>query len=175
MLTDAPVVDSWLSGNLPMETSAAADDVKVKGSKEDPAPIKVDVYVIRQQLRDHYAEWVDWLVERHRLTATNIADIGEDSRRLLSWLDRVEAWDEIGDLWEQTAYLQSQAHALAPWRPAVRRVGTIPCPECAAVNLLIFGGESDVTCGSCGMMIPEDRFGLWEQIVKAEAGIEAAS
>src|SRR5690349_2475215 len=53
MLTDAATVDRWLTGNLAAgQGQAAADDVRVRGSKEDPAPIKVAIFDVRQLLAD---------------------------------------------------------------------------------------------------------------------------
>lgn len=170
MLHDAETVDRWLTGNIATGQGAAAEDIKITGSKEIPLPIKVEVHVVRQELRDHWATWVDWLCERHGITPTR-SEVDSDARRLISWLDRIECWDEIDDLWEQTAWLYTRAHDVAPWRPGVRRLGTIPCPDCGEVNLLIYGGETDVTCGSCSMMIPEERFPLWERIVREHYGI----
>lgn len=169
MLTDADTLDRWLTGNLASGQGAAPEDVKVKTSSDDPAPIKVHVFDKRQDLRDHWATWVDWLCERESLDGPGRHTVKADARFLLAWLGRVEYWAEIDDLWEQTAMLCSEAHALAPWRPAVRRVGSIPCPECGEVNLVIYGGETDVTCQSCHTLIREEHFGLWERIVTDEA------
>lgn len=171
MLTDAETVDRWLTGNLPTGGGAVADDIHVTSSRDAPVPIKVHIFDKRQELRDHWATWVDWLCERHDLHGPDRHSVNMDAGYLLSFIGKIECWSEIDDLWEQSATLLSDAHSLAPWRPAMRRVGTIPCPECEAVNLAIFGGETDVTCLSCRTMIHEKAFGLWEQIVRNEHGI----
>jgi hypothetical protein len=173
-LHDAETVDRWLTGNLATGQGAAPEQTHITGSKELPLPIKQAVYDQRQVLRDFYAATADELIERESLTTAGNHGVASDAALLLRWLSRIEYWPHVGDLWEYLGEEMGQAHALAPWRPAVRRVHGIPCPECAEVNLIIFGGESDVTCGSCGLIIPERAFGLWERIVKQENGIEVA-
>lgn len=174
LLTDAETVDRWLTANMASGQGAASEGAKITGSKEQPLPIKAALYDVRQELRDHWSTWVDWLIERHGLSSVR-SSVGEDTRRLLSWLDRIEEWEQIDDLFEYTLDLFSRAHALAPWRPAMRRVGTIPCPECGEVNLAIYGGEEDITCLSCRHMIRAEHFPLWERIVREANGIGVAS
>lgn len=173
LLTDAAVLDHWLTGNLGAGDGAAAakQDFEQRPGAPDgsPAPLKVDLYDARQALRDHWAEWVEWLCERETLHGPDVHDAERDATYLLTWLDRVEDWDTIGDLWDQTAYLVSCAHALAPWRPEAKRVPRLACPECGEVNLVIFGGDAHVTCGSCRAVILAEHLGLWERIVESEA------
>jgi hypothetical protein len=171
LLHDAATVDRWLTGNMPAGEGAARakeDYERTGGSDGSPAPLKVQIYDQRQILRDFYAALVDELVERAGLHGPGHHDAETDSRYLTSFLDRIEQWDVIGDYLEYLAEETSIAHALAPWRPVLKRVSGIPCPECEEVNLVIYGGESDVSCHSCGTMIPEKSFGLWEQIVRGE-------
>jgi hypothetical protein len=130
------------------------------------------VYDVRQLLADRLAVTVDHVCEARALSGPKRHTVAADSKFLRVWLGTVETMEEVADWWEEFADTMIQAHALAPWRPVARRVGSIPCPECGEVNLMIFGGESDITCGSCRMMIPEEQFGLWERIVKAEHGID---
>lgn len=169
MLTDADTVDRWLTGNMPSGMGAAPEDVKIQTSADYAAVLKVAIYDKRQELQDHWATWVDWLCEREKLDGPGRHSVKTDTAFLLAWLGRVEWWTEIDDLWEHTANLLSEAHAMAPWRPALRRMGTIPCPECGEVNLVIYGGETDVTCLTCHTMIREEHFGLWERIVLDQA------
>lgn len=173
-LTDADTVDRWLTGNMTTGQGTDPESPRITGSKEQPLPIKALVFDQRQVLRDFYAGTVDELAEKENLTEIGRHNVKADAKLLLRWLPRLEYWSHIGDLWEYLCDEMAQAHALAPWRPAVKRVGSIPCPECAEVNLIIFGGESDVTCGSCGLIIPEAAFGLWERIVRDTARVEVA-
>lgn len=171
MFTDAPVVDRWLTGNMAAGDGAARmkEDHEQRNTTDgSPAPLKVQVYDQRQVLRDFYASTVDELCEAETLTGPDRHGVEADAAMLLTWMNRVEYWAHIGDLWEYLAEEVSIAHALAPWRPEMRRVSGVPCPEenCGEVNLVIYGGESDVTCLSCRHIIPARLFGLWEEIVK---------
>lgn len=170
-LHDAATVHRWLTGNLPAGEGQAPDKAGwITGSRGDgpPTPLKTHIYDIRQLLADRLACWADDLTENRGLVGPGKHTVETDARFLLTWLTTVETLDWIGDWWEELGETMSDAHALAPWRPEVKRCSGIPCPECEEVNLVIFGGESDVTCMSCKTMIPEDRFGLWEQIVREE-------
>lgn len=166
MLIKAAAIDGWLSGNMTMGDGAARVRQDYERSHTDdgaPTPIKIAVLDAQQQLRDHWAEWVDWLCERERLHGPDRHTVEADTTYLLTWIDRIERWETIGDLWEQTAWLNSCAHALAPWRPEVKRVPTIACPECEETNLVIYGGDSHVTCRSCHAVILDSQIGLWER------------
>lgn len=173
MLTDAPVVYRWLTGNMATGSSGASDGDVVTGSREQPLPIKADVYDVRQLLADRLAAWVDDFAEDVDLTKPERSTVEADAAFLLRWIRSLELCDWIGDWWQELAETMSLAHALAPWRPAMRRVPQVPCPGCAETNLAIWGGESDVTCLSCGIMMTEDKFGLWERVLKMDQ--EAAS
>ena len=61
----------------------------------------------------------------------------------------------------------SDAHALAPWRPAFTRLSAIPCPVCHQYTLGLFGGEEDVSCTNrtCHGMFPSQRYGMWERMI----------
>lgn len=170
LVTDAAVLDNWLSGNMTAGEGAAKakqDFEQIHGDGDgSPTPLKVEVYVARQELRDHWAEWVEWLCERENLHGPDHHTAEADSTYLLTWLDRIEGWDTIAELYDQTAWLVSCAHALAPWRPEAKRVPKLACPECGEVHLMIYGGDSHVTCGSCAAVILAEHLGLWEQIAK---------
>lgn len=176
MLTDAPTVDRWLTGNIGAGEGQAMDEIgqgKVKQhGKGDgsPAPLKVDILDTQQLLRDRLSIWVDHHVEDSRVTGPAEHSVDADSKHLLRWLPSITWWDIVGDWWEELAEVFINAHALAPWRPVMRRVPGIPCPECAETNLAIFGGESDITCLSCRTLIREEHFQLWERIVREEQG-----
>lgn len=171
MITDAPTVWRWLTGNMTAGEGAARakDDASARSGSGDsaPTPVKLDVLDVRDLLADRLACWADDWAETHNVSAPH-HDIDSDAEFLLRWLPGLERLDWVGDWWEELAETMSQAHALAPWRPAMRRVPLVPCPGCEETNLVIFGGESDVTCLSCKIVMTEDRFGLWERVLKAE-------
>lgn len=178
MITDAPTVIRWLTGNMTAGEGAARakeDHEQIHADGEVPAPVKVDVLDLRDLLTDRLALWVDDWCEHKNLTGPERHSPESDAEYLLRWLPGLCRLDWIGDWWEEMAETMRDAHALAPWRPVMKRVPNVPCPnqDCGETNLAIFGGESDVTCLSCRTMIPEARFGLWEQIVRDER--EAAS
>lgn len=172
MLTDAPVVYRWLTGNMAAGEGAARakEQHERSGAKgEDvPAPVKLDVMDVRDLLADQLAQWADELAERKSLSGPSRHTVAADTKFLRTWLPGVERFEWVGDWFEELAETMSDAHALAPWRPEVKRCRGVPCPGCAEVNLVIFGGESDVTCMSCRTMIPERQYGLWERIIRDE-------
>lgn len=171
MLTDAPILYRWLSGNMAAGSGAARarQDYERGGAEGSPAPIKAGVLDIRDLLADRLAAWVDDMVETAHLTGPKDHTTEADAKFLLVWLTAIEKLDWIGDWWEELAETMRDAHALAPWRPEMRRCRGVPCPECSETNLVIFGGDSDVTCLSCQTLIPERHYGLWEQIVREQA------
>jgi hypothetical protein len=173
MLHDLPIVYRWLTGNMAAGQGAATEGDHVSGSRELPLPIKAQVFDLRELIADRLVLWVDEVVEVQRLTGPGRHTVAADAKFLTTWLGTIERMDAIGDWWEELAEGMRDAHALAPWRPQAKRVGSIPCPECGEVNLMIFGGETDVTCGSCRLIIPERQFGLWERIVRDTAGVSA--
>lgn len=173
MLTDAPTVHRWLTGNLAAGQGQVVDEIgqgKVKQHRKgdgSPAPIKVAIFDVRQLLADRLSIWVDHHVEDSGVTGPEEHTVEADAEHLLRWLPSVCWWDVAGDWWNELAECMTDAHALAPWRPVLRRVKGVPCPECSETNLAIFGGESDVTCLSCRTLIREAHFRLWERIIEA--------
>ncbi len=183
MLTDAPTVYRWLSGNLTAGQSAARakDDFERggKGAKlpDPPAPLKVDTLDVRDLLADRLHLWVEHFIEGTDLAppkplgehAPLAAVIEADAAFLLRWLPSVERCDWIGDWWEELAECFRDAHAIAPWRPAMRRVPRVVCPRCGETNLVIFGGESDISCLSCRSLMTSAQFELWGRVLRMEA------
>ena len=175
MLRDAPVVHRWLTANMATGQGAAATDGEhVTGSREQPLPIKVQIFDLRQLMADRLALWVDDVVETQGLTGPTRHTVEADALFIAVWLGTIERMEAIGDWWEELAEGMRDAHALAPWRPTMKRCPGIPCPHCGEVNLVIFGGESDVTCLSCKQMIPEQRYGIWTEALKYDRGVEVA-
>ncbi len=120
---------------------------------DQPLPISAAILDLRDLLRDRLTLWVDDWCEHKGLSGPTEHTPEMDAKYLLTWLHGVCQLDWIGDWWKEMAETMSDAHALAPWRPA---------------NLAIFGGESDVTCLSCRIMMTEDKFELWEKVLKME-------
>lgn len=170
MLTDAPTVHRWLTGNMTAGEGAARahEDYERHGTPDPPAPLKVAILDARDLLADQLTEWVDEWCERHNLTGPGRHDVEVDTKFLLTWLPGIVKLDWIGDWWETLAETMSQAHALAPWRPAMRRLPKVPCPGCGEASLVIYGGETDVSCLTCRIIMAEDRFALWERVLKMD-------
>lgn len=175
MLTDAPIVIRWLTGN--MATAARSDhspDVSMWAGdrpelgSDQPLPISAAILDQRDLLRDRLTLWVDDWCEHKGLSGPPEHTPEADAKYLLTWLHGVCQLEWIGDWWEEMAETMSQSHALAPWRPAMRRLPGVPCPGCEETNLAIYGGESDVTCLSCRIMMTEDRFEMWQNVLKLE-------
>ena len=108
------------------------------------------------------------LCEEQHLIGPDRRDPESCARFLLTWLSTVERQAWVEALFEELAWLTTDSHAQAPWRPEMRRVSGIPCPGCGQCSLVVFGGESDVTCLDCREIIPESRYGIWVQIAAEE-------
>lgn len=173
MLTDAPTVYRWLTGNLTNgvrrdpDLSTWSGDRPELGS-DQPLPISAAIFDLRQLLADRLACWVDDFAEDVDLTKPEESTVEADAAFLLRWINSLELCDWIGDWWVELAETLADAHALAPWRPAMRRIPMVPCPGCEETNLAIYGGESDITCLSCRIMLTEDQFALWERVLRME-------
>lgn len=172
MLHDLPSVVEWLRAHLNRGAAQRIrDEVEMIRAKNAEAPAPIDLEVL-----DHIdvmfacvLGWMDNLIEDvaaagSKLKAPDVRDV----RHAAPWLERhirtLELQPWIGEAWVELAESMSIAHGLAPWRPEVRRIQGIPCPECKAVSLVIYGGESDVTCTRCRMMYPEERYGIWARM-----------
>lgn len=174
MLTDAPTVVRWLTGNLGTGQGAAMDDMRVTTiGAGPPLPIKAAIYDVRQLLCDRLAIWADQWSEIKGIGGVARHTPEADAGHLLKWLRGVEGLDWIGDWWDELAECMSDAHALAPWRPAARRVPGVPCPRCGEVNLLIFGGEADISCGSCKALMRMQEFEVWERVLSSDREVVA--
>jgi hypothetical protein len=169
MLHDAPTVHRWLTANLESSGSAIDENGKVTGGGDGwPAPLSAAILDVRDLLADGLAEWTDDLCETYTLGGPDRHTVEADAGFLRVWLTTVERLEWVGDWWEWLAERFSEAHALAPWRPVMRRVPGVACPGCGETNLAIFGGESDITCLSCKIVMTEQRFGLWERVLRME-------
>ena len=161
----APTIHAWLGVNLAAGEGSPPDHDKITGSREQPAPVKLAVLDIRDLIVVQLGELVDELREAHDLTAPARRGVEPDARFLLTWQGTLERHDWVRDWWDALAETMSQAHALAPWRPSMTRCHGIACPECGETNLVIYGGDEDVTCQSCRTMIPPARYGVWVRML----------
>ena len=178
MLADLPTVVDWLAVNKAGGSSTAAKQDWQRPGGDDGAPVPVDLAIldVSEQIAASLAGWVECLVDSTSLTGPpDTGRVSVDAAYLSTHLTAVECAAFVADLWDELSWLTSQAHALAPWRPEVRRLTGVPCPECHEAKLVIYGGDVDVTCQGCRAMIPEDRYGLWVRIVSDEVRSQAAS
>jgi hypothetical protein len=171
MLTQAEIVERWLTGNLPSGQGASRakeDYERTGGSDGSPAPLKVAVFDCRRLIADSLAEYVDEFCEINSLHGPDAHTIVADSRYLLAALHQVERLAFVGDWFEHLGELFSEAHAIAPWRPEAKRQNGVPCPECEECALVVFGGEEDVACLRCRTIMTPTQFNLWKLALKAE-------
>lgn len=171
MLTDAPALEAWVSVHLPAGSRPKpATQVRIRRTKgEPPLPIDLDILDMAEQILASLTGWVGLLVEDTSLTGPTRHDVPALSAYLLVHLGAVECQPWIKDAWEEIAFVTDQAHSLAPWRPELRRCKGIPCPECQAPALAIFGGQDDVQCLECRTLIPPERYNLWTRMLADEA------
>lgn len=176
MLTDFPTVVDWLGTHLPRGSSRRPKEDFKKPKKADapPSPADEDVLDLDQTIAASLAGWVSALVEHTSLVGPPLrewsrwdvtAEVTVTAGFLLTHLTAVENQPFVAELWDELGWLTTDAHALAPWRPEARRLPGVPCPECQTASLVIFGGDTDVTCASCRALIPEQHLRVWVQIV----------
>jgi len=180
MLYDAPTVVDWLVTQLAAGgTQGLRQDWQRPGGEDgSPAPVKLDVLVLTDTIAASLAGWVDSLVERTSLVGPALRrvspwDVTAETRTsagfLFTHLTAVENQPFVAPMWDELARLTSEAHALAPWRPPVKRLGEVPCPECAAATLVIYGGDDHISCQRCHAAIPAARYDLWVKIIAEDA------
>lgn len=173
MLTDAPTVVDWLRTHMPHGTAhPAKNDAEMRRSNDGlPVPLDLGILDLVDTWEQTLTGWVDNLCDATDppLTGPGRHDAHTCARFLLTWLSTAEDQDWTEDLWTELADLTRDSHALAPWRPTMRRVDGVPCPRCDAASLVVFGGEADVTCLECRETIPESRYGIWVRIAAEEA------
>lgn len=171
VLTDMPALHAWVSVHLPAgsrpKPREAARIRRTKG--EPPLPIDLDVLDMSEQIVASLVGWTDLLVEDTDLTGPEDRDVKALAGYLVTHQATVETMPWLEACWEEFVYVTSQAHALAPWRPEMRRCKGIPCPECQATALAFFGGQEDVQCLECRTLIPQQRYNLWTRMLADEA------
>lgn len=172
MVTDAPMVVEWLRVHLnrgiAQRLRSEAEMIHAKHA-EAPTPIDLDVLDHIDVMFACVVGWADNLVSDVKKNGSDLRPPeARTVKAVAPWLLRhlrtLELQPWVGEAWEELAESMSIAHGLAPWRPEMRKIPGIPCPYCEAVALVVFGGEDDVTCTRCRMMIPEDRYGIWARM-----------
>ena len=130
-------------------------------------PVRLACIDSAREIEDRLSLWCVNLVNDHQL-----ADVEDDVRLMGAFLGRhsllLEHRPGIGDEMQQFTEVMSQAHSLAPWREQVARLRGIPCPECHTTTLVMFGGESDVTCLRCKATMDQHRYGIWTRVLADE-------
>lgn len=136
-------------------------------SHQSSEPLRVACMDSAQEITDRLSLWVMHLVNDY-LAPDPEEGVEAMAGFLVRHIERLEAREAIGDELEKWCEIMSQAHSLAPWREQVARLHGIPCPECHATTLVMFGGDSDVTCLRCKAAMSSDRYGLWTRMLADE-------
>ncbi len=165
LVVDMPGVAEWLEVHLPAGSKPAGDTKLHRRKGEPPLPVDLDILDHQATIAAVLRGWVDVLVEGTSLTGPVDRSIRGCARYLHAHLTAVEVADWLIDLYDELAQLTSLAHSLAPWRPQVRRCHGIPCPECQAMALVVYGGDEDVTCQECRVLIPASRYSIWTRML----------
>lgn len=163
MLVDAPDIDRWLAANTSGgQTRIRQDWERRSGDTTVRAEAILDQ---RYELSDRIASMVEWTCTTFDLSGPREMTLKSMCDFLLAWLTRIEERSDIEFYWEELAEVTSDCHAIAPWRPELRRCTGIECPECHTQNLVVYGGDEDVSCQNCRLMIPPARYGIWVRML----------
>lgn len=169
MLTDIPGIADWLDAHIRAGSRPRGDLPTRRTKGEPPIPIDLDVLDHGLTITCVVLGWCEVLVEKTSLTGPRQWTVPATAAYLRTHLTAVEAADWCAVAWQELADATSQAHALAPWRPELRRCDGIPCPECQAMALVVYGGDEDVTCQECRVMIQAKRYTIWTRMLVDEA------
>lgn len=171
MLTDAPTVVDWLRAHVARGSARPAqNDAELRRSSDDSTiPLDLAVVDLLDVWEAAVPGWAENLCTDAHLTGPTEPDVRGCAKFLLTWLSTAETMPWAEYLVEELGWLTSDSHAVAPWRPTMRRVHGVPCPRCNACSLVVFGGESEVTCLGCRETVPEHRYGIWVRIAAEEA------
>ncbi len=171
MLIDAPTIVAWLDIHLPRGTARGArTDAELRRGKNaaPPSPLDLEVLDLLHTWRVTLTGWTDNLCDDRALRGPDDRAPSSTAKFLRKWLTTVETLEWVTDLYDELADLTRLTHAHTPWAPEVRRVRGIPCPECHSTALVVYGGQTDVTCAECRLVIPESRYGIWTRMLADE-------
>ena len=130
-------------------------------------PIRLACIDAQRQIEDRLSLWVMHLVSDYAMTDPE-GGVQAMADFLTRHVERLVWREAIGDELEEFCSIMSQAHTLAPWRNVAARLRGIPCPECQTTMLVMFGGDSDVTCLRCKATMSHARYGLWTRMLAQE-------
>lgn len=130
-------------------------------------PLRVTCIDLEREIEDRIAAWVMTVLVDYAMNDIE-AGVKAGAAFLLRQVERLEAREAIGDEAEEFFDIMSRAHSAAPWRDEPARLRGIPCPECTATTLAMFGGDSDVTCIRCKATMPHSRYLIWARILADE-------
>lgn len=169
MLTDAPHIAAWLTVHLPRGNgSQVRTDAELRhGTTAPPAPIDLDVLELTHLWATSLWGWADELADEHHLRRPD-PTINACAAFLLRWQTTIEASPWVDAFYDELVDITRDSHHHTPWAPELRRVHGIPCPECHTCALVVYGGQSDVTCQECRLTIPEHRYGIWTRMLAHE-------
>jgi len=164
-MTTAKIRTSWRTdSDQDFRTLYAKAAVAAHGSSE---PLRLACIDAQRQIEDRLNLWVMNLVNDYDMSDPEGGPLAM-AAFLVRHVERLVWRPSIGDELEEFASIMTQAHTLAPWREVVARLRGIPCPECHTTTLVMFGGDSDVTCLRCKATMSHERYGVWTRILADE-------
>lgn len=162
-LSDMPRVYRWLHTCL--ATTRSHDD-RITGTRNPPVPLRVDIIDNLDQITAVLASWCRLVVEEHVpvLRGPRSSYVAATAGWLHATLPWIESRPWVDELYREVIDLRRRAAQIAPWQRHAHHLPT-PCPACGERTLVLYGGDSAITCTECHELIPEDRYGLWERYV----------
>lgn len=140
-----------LTGILPAATTGARFDTAVSGSRTPPAPVRLDVADLRDQIHHLLVSWTQLVTEERGLDTWP----RNEPLALAGWLVNQLGWlrrhTAVGDLAREVIRAGGRARALlAGTRPNV----ILPCPDTEATGcegrIRIHAEATSATCLECG-------------------------
>lgn len=134
------------------------DSDRVGLTREPPTPLHLARHDARAMIETRLTLWCRAWCEERSLRGPDTWTPPAVVAYLGGWIDGLCAWPAIADMWGELAECMADAHALAPWRAAVRHCDGVPCPHCGRKALRVYSGDSWVTCGTCGALVHRDAY-----------------
>ncbi len=181
-VAELPALANWLEANL--AAGGRGESQRVKGTKEDPIPIRPAVIDTQAEMLGIVNAWARLIAEERNLQGPWYVlppDSTAERDRLRRGLEQTASLNElcsflgahltwaaeqpwVDDLYGEIGQVTSRAQAVMPFR-AARHDLNAPCPnpDCTAKSLSRYDGDFYVHCRSCGERWDEqewDRLGL---------------